>query len=474
MNSNFLMSCQYAAQALGAELYPEGAEGGFSTVAVDSRKIKPGSLFIALNGLGSDGHSFISDAFKAGAAAAMVTKEGMEKAGYNTLALGALSTEKKAVLLVVNDTLKGLQDLAAAYLDLFPRLLRIGITGSSGKTTTKEIAASIIGREKNVVMNPGNLNSETGLPLSAFGVQSGHEAGVFEVGMNRKGEISELAAVLKPTIALITNIGPAHIGILGSMEAIAEEKKQIFSQFTGSETALIPEDDPFRDYLARDVKGKVVFYGQKNLEASGKLNAVIDRGLKGTEIIWEGIPAAFGLPGKHNVKNALAAAALAHEAGIDAASIREGFSGVRGLFGRSEVLEGKTTVIRDCYNSNPDSAAEALAFCDSLDWPGRRIYIVGSMLELGDHEKEEHRKLGLILCRSKANLIFLYGKEMKSAALMLKEKQRDFFYSANMEKLSIKLEKEIRPGDLVLLKGSRGCALEALTGAVFLEDSDVS
>ncbi|MDR2702185.1 MAG: UDP-N-acetylmuramoyl-tripeptide--D-alanyl-D-alanine ligase [Spirochaetaceae bacterium] len=470
MSNAVLMDYQSAALALGAELLPHNAGGGFTSLAIDSRKAAAGSLFIALRGLREDGHLYLSNAFETGAAAAMVTRQGMEEAGFDPSA----AAEQGNVLFIVEDTLKGIQDLAAAYVSRFPRLLRIGITGSSGKTTTKEIAASIIGREKNVVMNPGNLNSETGLPLSVFGVESRHDVGIFEMGMNRKGEISELASVLKPRIALITNIGQAHIGALGSMEAIAEEKKQIFSRFTGTETALIPEDDPFRDYLAQDVNGRVVFYGQKNLEEAGKLNAVLDRGLAGTEITWEGIPAGLGLPGKHNVKNALAAATLATEAGISAAAIREGLSAVKGLFGRSEVLRGKTTVIRDCYNSNPDSAAEAVAFCDSVDWPGRRVYILGSMLELGGREEPEHRKIGELLGLSKADCIFLYGEEMKIAAAALEEKKVPFSHTAEMRELCSAVQNCIRSGDLVLLKGSRGCALEQLSKIVLMEETDVS
>ncbi|MDR2211036.1 MAG: UDP-N-acetylmuramoyl-tripeptide--D-alanyl-D-alanine ligase [Spirochaetaceae bacterium] len=468
MTGPVLMDYQSAAKALGARLLPQEAEGGFRSVAIDSRKVSEGALFVALRGLTTEGHRYLSQAFEAGAAAALVTPQGMEEAGWNP---GAAA----GVLLVVDDTLKALQDLAAAYLDRFPRLLRVGITGSSGKTTTKEISAAMAGGEKKVVINPGNLNSETGLPLAAFGVRDHHEVGIFEAGMNRRGEIAELAAVLKPRIALITNIGPAHIGILGSMEAIAEEKKDIFSRFTGKETALIPEDDPFRDYLARDVNGRVVFYGQKNLEASGKLTAIHDRGLEGTEIVWEGVPAGFGLPGRHNVQNALAAAALAGEAGISGPAIRRGLESVRGLFGRSEVLRGKTTLIRDCYNANPDSAAEALAFCDGLSWPGRRVYIMGSMLELGDREEEAHRKLGEQLASSRADLIFLYGREMQGAAEALKEKNVPFFYERTLEALRTLAAGQIRPGDLVLLKGSRGCALEGLTNTVLLqEETDVS
>jgi UDP-N-acetylmuramoyl-tripeptide--D-alanyl-D-alanine ligase len=457
-----------AARVLGALLIPLEAEGGFSSVAIDSRKVREGALFVALRGLQADGHLFLAQAFDAGAAAALVTSGGMKEAGFDPAAVPG------KVLIVVEDTLLALQKLAAAYLDKFPRLLRIGITGSSGKTTTKEITASIVKKEKTVVMNPGNLNSETGLPLAAFGVKDHHEVGIFEAGMNRKGEIAELASVLKPHIALITNVGSAHVGILGSIEAIAGEKKDIFSQFTGTETALIPEDDPFRDYLARDIKGKVVFYGQKNLEASGKLTAIHDRGLAGTEIVWEGIPADFGLPGFHNVRNALASAALAAEAGISGAAIRKGLADVKSIFGRSEVLRGKTTVIRDCYNANPDSAAEAIKLCDSTDWPGRRIYILGSMLELGDHEKAAHEKLGELLARSKADKIFLYGEELKSTAAVLDAKKIPFFYTGVMEELSAMAAKTVQTGDLVLLKASRGCALEELTETVFIRGPDVT
>jgi UDP-N-acetylmuramoyl-tripeptide--D-alanyl-D-alanine ligase len=462
-----LMDYRGAAAALGAVLLPSGAKGGFSRVIIDSRKARSGDLFTALKGSQSDGHHYLYRAFEQGASAALVSDEGMKAAGIDR----EKALAKGAVLLMVPDTLKGLQDLAAAYLDMFPDLLRIGITGSSGKTTTKEIAAAIIGREKKVVVNQGNLNSETGLPLSVFEVSPEHQVGIFEAGMNRPGEIAELAAVLRPQIALVTNIGPAHIGILGSLHSIAQEKKDIFSRFTGSEMALIPEDDHFRDYLAGDIKGRIVFYGQKSLEANGKLSALSDCGLAGTEIVWEGVPAGFALPGKHNLKNALAAAALAVEAGISGKAVREGLESVKSLFGRSEILRGKTTVIRDCYNANPDSAAQALDFCDSTGWPGRRVYIMGAMLELGSHSGAAHSELGRRLVRSRGDMVFLYGKEMEPARNVLEDSGTiSFFYTDTMNDLEKAVSAYIEPGDLVLLKGSRGCALEQLTGAVLLNE----
>jgi UDP-N-acetylmuramoyl-tripeptide--D-alanyl-D-alanine ligase len=379
------------------------------------------------------------------------------------LDLRRLAERMNKDLIVVADTLRGLQDAARIYLEQFPGLLRIGITGSSGKTTTKEIAAAMIGCEKPVLMNPGNLNSETGLPLAVFGVRPGHEVGVFELGMNRRGEIRELAELLKPQLALVTCVGTAHIGILGSRGAIAEEKKNIFSQFSGAETALIPDDDEYSPYLAEGTRGRVRYYGSKSLEELGTLR---DLGLAGTEIDWAGEKVRFALPGRHNLKNALAAAAIAREVPVSPEAVRKGLESAKALFGRSEILEGRTTLVRDCYNSNPESAAAALDFCDSLDWRGRRVYVMGSMLELGAASQKAHEELGKALAASRADMVFLFGEETAAAAGVLKSsgpKGFPFFYTGRMDELSRSLEEYIRPGDLVLLKGSRDCALEGLT-----------
>jgi UDP-N-acetylmuramoyl-tripeptide--D-alanyl-D-alanine ligase len=453
------------AAASGAfhRISPAGAPGGngFSSVAIDSRNVAPGALFVALAGEKTDGHRYLGAAFRAGARGALVSRAALEDPALGLL---KLAEEAGAELLAAEDSLRGFQDLARRYLEKFPRLLRIGITGSSGKTTTKEIAAAIIGGEKAVVINPGNLNSETGLPLSVFNVRPNHEAGIFEMGMNRRGEIGELAAVLKPQIALVTNIGSAHIGILGTRGAIAEEKKAIFSCFTGKELALIPAGDEYRDFLARDLRGTARFYGAELFQ---ELGGIRDRGLEGTEILWDGEAVRFGLPGRHNLANALAALAIARELSVGPAAVRRGLESVKPLFGRGEIFRGPVTVIRDCYNANPESAAAALAFCDGLDWPGRRIYVMGSMLELGAASPAEHRALGRRLAASQADMVYLFGAETAPAAGALGEEGKvPFFHTDTMGELAGALGKYLRPGDLVLLKGSRGCALEELSGAL--------
>jgi UDP-N-acetylmuramoyl-tripeptide--D-alanyl-D-alanine ligase len=432
--------------------------GGFRSVSIDSRTVEPRGLFVALRGTALDGHRFVGAAFERGAAGAMVDAAAL---GDRSLCLEELSRGTGKPLVVVRDTLRGLQDAARIYLEKFPGLVRIGITGSSGKTTTKEIAAAIIGREKKVMMNKGNLNSETGLPLSVFGIRADHDAAVLEMGMNRRGEIGELAAVFKPSIGIITNIGSAHIGILGSRGAIALEKKNIFSFFGDDDIALIPEDEEYRALLAEGLPGHVRFYGPGSFE---ELGAVRDLGLKGTEFEWAGEKVRFGLPGRHNFRDALAAIAVARELPVSDRAIREGVESVKPLFGRGEVLEGPVTVIRDCYNANPESMTEAIAFCDHLEWPGRKIYVTGSMRELGRISVDAHEGLGRLLAASAAEMIFLYGEETGPAAAVLKDAGGiPFFHTAGMRELSEALKDFVRPGDLVLLKGSRGCALESLT-----------
>jgi UDP-N-acetylmuramoyl-tripeptide--D-alanyl-D-alanine ligase len=452
-----LMSLSEAARALscaGAYIPPE-KDTGFSSVSIDSRSLSPGALFVALSGENTDGHRFLHDVFARGAAGALVERQKLGGSG-----LEALARSHGVALLPVENTLSGLQQLAAAYLDRFPRLLRIGITGSSGKTTTKEIARAICRLEKEVIANAGNLNSETGLPLSVFEVRSRHEIGIFEAGMNRPDEIGELAHVLRPHIALITNVGSAHIGCFGSRRAIAREKKAIFSAFTGSQRALIPAADEFSSFLAQDIRGSASFFGKEDVQKTRAL------GLYGWEIDWEGKTARFPLPGRHNLENALAAAALARAAGISPAAIRAGFEASAALFGRGEIFErAGVTILRDCYNANPESAAAALAFCDELDWPGRRLYVIGAMLELGGASEAAHRALGSQLARSKADAVFLYGAETACAVEAACATGKPVFYTDDMDALRASLAHYLSPGALALLKGSRGCALErALSG----------
>ncbi|MDP3179507.1 MAG: Mur ligase family protein, partial [Spirochaetaceae bacterium] len=226
-DAGFLFTAAEAASALGASLVGS-AEARIVSVVVDSRQVAPLSLFVALPGAKVDGHEFANAALAAGASCVLA------RADRRAFLEPAVVASPGAAFLFVGDVLVALQALARAHRRRFPSILRVGITGSSGKTTTKECAAAILGKSRKLVMNPGNLNSDIGLPLSIFAMRESHEIGVFEMGMNRAGEMGELAAVYEPDIALITNVGIAHIGIIGSRDKIAQEKKNVFSRFDGS------------------------------------------------------------------------------------------------------------------------------------------------------------------------------------------------------------------------------------------------
>jgi UDP-N-acetylmuramoyl-tripeptide--D-alanyl-D-alanine ligase len=453
MNSD-LMGIAELSNSLGARHISFSSNSGFSSVAIDSRNVTNGGLFFALKGASCDGHAFVAEAFNAGACAAMVEASKLE-----SLDLVNIAQKMGKDLIVVENTLKGLQDSAGLYLKKFPKLLKIGITGSSGKTTTKEITAAIIASEKSTVMNKGNLNSETGLPLSVFEVRSHHEVGVFEMGMGKVGEILSIASVLKPNIALVTNIGTAHIENLGSKDKILEEKKCIFEFLKNNDIALIPADDECSGRLADGVMGQVRFYGADSFI---ELEETRSLGLDGSEIMWAGEKIHFALPGKHSFQDAVAAIAIAKEIPVSNNAIKQGLESVKSIFGRLEILKGRTTVIRDCYNANPESTAKSIEFCDSLEWNGRRVYVIGDMLELGDNSVSAHAQIGELLDKSKADGTFLFGREIEAAVSYLAG-GKEAFYTTDMDKLSAALGSYVQAGDLVLLKGSRGCALERLT-----------
>lgn len=437
----------------------EGApEAQFKAAASDSRAVGPGDLFVALAGERADGHDYLDAALASGATCLLVSEEAWPS---REPSLKARIASSGAAVLVVERPLAALQAIATERRRKVPGILRIGITGSSGKTTTKEIAASILSVSRRVAMNPGNLNSDIGLSLSMFAMGAEDEIGVFEMGMNRKDEMGELAGIYEPDIALVNNVGTAHIGILGSRDAIALEKKQIFSRFDGRQVGYVGEDDDYNAFLKEGVRGEMRDFGPRSVPG---FRGAEDLGLDGFAVDWEGLKVRFPLVGRHNLANALAAMALATCVGTQAADVAAGLEAVRPLFGRSEILKGRVTVIRDCYNANPDSSEAAIEFCDALGWAGRKVYVIGSMLELGAESEAAHRRVGRACAASKAGALFFFGEESRPA---FEEAQAAgfrgiMFFETDFDRLAQAVRAGVGEGDLVLLKASRGMALERL------------
>ncbi|MDX9783927.1 MAG: UDP-N-acetylmuramoyl-tripeptide--D-alanyl-D-alanine ligase [Spirochaetia bacterium] len=458
-----LFSAGEAAGIIGAACRGN-LEAGIGSVTVDSRKAVPDSLFVALPGERVDGHDYIEAALAGGAKTILAAEAQKEKAlrAFSSSAIFAAG----ACLILADSPLRGLQALAREHRRRLKNLLRIGVTGSSGKTTTKEcIAAALRPSYPSgaLAMNEGNLNSDIGLSLSMFGLGKNHAVGVFEMGMNRRGEMEELAAIYEPDMVVVTNIGTAHIGIIGSREGIAAEKKKAFSRFDGPQTAFVWDEDPFKDFLALSVPGRFVQFGLRSGNGLERAEAL---GLRGWDIVWKGQRFIFPLPGRHNLLNGLAALAVASELGLDPSLTAQGLSSVRPLFGRSELLTGRIELLKDCYNANPDSMAAAIELCDSAQPRARRVYVLGSMLELGDESQAAHQALGRRAAESKADALFFFGEEAEASYLAAKALRpgagKKLFHTDSMEELYRQVHAYLQDGDLLLLKASRGLALELL------------
>jgi UDP-N-acetylmuramoyl-tripeptide--D-alanyl-D-alanine ligase len=269
-----------------------------------------------------------------------------------------------------------------------------------------------------------------------------------------------LADLVRPDHALITNVGSAHIGLLGTKEEIAKEKKKIFAHFSGSQTAYLNEAESFAGFLSEGIWGKVVFFGPKSTKVLGSESL----GLDGTLIHWEGSRIRFPLFGPYNLANALGAVAVARELGVPVSEIRDGLQSVKPLFGRSQIIRGPVTVVFDCYNANPDSMLRALSFIEELEWRGRKIAVLGGMRELGAQSAAAHRALGIRLSESSLDSVLLFGEEMGEAWNRISGSPlaARSMWTADYDALAARARELLREGDLVLIKGSRSVELERL------------
>lgn len=423
-------------------------------VCIDSRNCVPGSLFVALPGEQTDGHRFVADAAAAGAVGAIVRAE-VDPDG----APWPLPT------VVVDDGLVALQRLAAWYCETaLTGVTRIGVTGSNGKTTTKEILAAMLSRHGHCFASAGNLNSETGLPLSVLATPPEADFAVYEMAMSNPGEMAPLARIVRPAHAVITNIGTAHIGQLGSRSAIAREKRDIAAAFTGTETLYVPEDDDFRDELAKGVRGEVVFTGPRH--AGARITPTDE----GVALELDGARGVLPLPGVHNGRNALAALTVVRRLGMAVEPALGALSDVRVPEGRSQVIRrGALTVIHDAYNANPDSMAAAITMVKNE--PGL-ILVLGDMLELGDYEDEGHQSAIRAALSSRATQVYLIGERFARAAGFFAASDRCVTATSPDEiigALGAIVERD--PGPVtVLVKGSRAMKLERIADALVKED----
>lgn len=430
------------------------------SVSIDSRTVRPGDLFIALDGEVTDGHNYIYQAAKAGASAVMISNK-----FYTDNSEDFSDSGLNCSIIVVEDTLSGFQKLASSWVADFDNLIKVAVTGSNGKSTTKEMIGAILDEDGSTIINKGNLNSETGLPLSVLKIEKKHKYGVFEMGINHPGEMKALVSVYKPNYAVITNIGTAHIGLMGSQEDIASEKSDIFSLFDKKDTGFISEDDSWSDYMENRCLGKTVRYGLHSTVGVGKVTSL---GLRGWEIQYKGLEINLKLVGQHNLSNAIASISLSSTLGISPDKIKRGLGKIEPLKGRSQVVEGRYTVIEDSYNANAESMAEIFSFISDLDWKERVVLVLGSMKELGSSSVKMHEQVGHLAASLNPDLIFFFGEEMKSAYNLAFESMYSgqLVHTLDYSELEKKVLASLNEGDLVLLKGSRSMELNKLADKI--------
>jgi UDP-N-acetylmuramoyl-tripeptide--D-alanyl-D-alanine ligase len=418
--------------------------------SIDSRTIKPGELFFAIRGESVDGHDFVEAALQAGAVAAVVRKDTLSR------------YPAKSALIAVDDTLEALQTLAAAVRRLWGKPL-IGVTGSTGKTTTKEAIAHALSTRLNVLKSVGNLNNHFGLPLQLLRLEREHDIAVIELGMSHAGEITVLAKLAAPDIGVVTNVAPVHLEFFDSLAGIARAKYELIAALPPGGAAILNADDKYVSQFGRDFHGKVVTFGMsgsadvraENVEARGLLGSAFD-------VVCHAhrCRASIRLVGEHNILNSLAAVAVAVDQGVSCEMAVESLSSLMPAEKRGEILElGGATIINDCYNSNPKALKAMVEALLSVP-AARHIVVAGEMLELGGEGDAMHRECGRFMAAKGVHrLIGVRGlaEPMVEAAAQAGTSAAFF---ATPEEAGEQLAAELEPGDAVLMKASRGVRLE--------------
>lgn len=436
----------------------------FQGISTDSRLIQKGNLFVALKGEKFDGHDFIETAIKEGVSGLLIQDEGKVPRGKAT---------KKVAVIKVADTLFSLGELAHYWRKKFS-IPVIGLTGSSGKTTTKEMIAAVTDGVKKTLKTEGNLNNLIGLPQTILRLTDEDELAILEMGTNTRGEIRRLTQIANPDIGLITNIGPAHLAGFGSMAVVRDEKSDLFFNMSPSGTAVINLDDALITESAEQWKGKKITFSMspnadvtvKDIEKNGargmRFNLIIGDQTQKTEI---------KIVGLHHVHNAMAAAATAFAAGVDIRTISEGLGSFRPFSGRMEIikLRNGAFLIDDSYNANPASVREALMSLKDLKSNHNAYVFLGDMLELGDQSEEMHRKIGMLMATIGVHALFLKGDFAGVTAAGAREgglSPDNIFFLLEQDSGVGYLKERLKKGDWILVKGSRGMKMEKIVSQI--------
>lgn len=443
-------------------------------VVIDSRQAQAGDLFVALPGEKVDGHAYVADAFARGALAALVQQDVQLDCSTIDLRAGAQHEPPAGlpVCLRVDDTLAALQRLGQAWRARFETLRVIGVTGSVGKSSTKELAWAVLARQFRTYKNEGNLNNEIGLPLSLLELKPEHERAVLEMGMYALGEIGRLCQLARPVVGVVTNVGPVHMSRVGSVEAIAQAKAELVEALPPAPhgTAILNYDDVLVRKMAGQTRARVLYYG---LDPQAELWAdrIESQGLEGITfwLHYQGEAWRVHVPllGRHSVHTSLRAAAIGLAEGMSWDSILAGLNDRRAML-RLVAVPGPngSTILDDTYNASPASTIAALNLLGEMQ--GRKIAVLGDMLELGSYEEEGHRKVGRRAIEVADVLVTVgpRGRLIGQEALACGMPAGRVLACARNEEAIEHLKGLVSPGDFILVKGSRGMEMDRIVTAL--------
>ncbi len=452
--------------ATGGERLCGPGDSTFGGISTDTRTLRPGELFVALRGERHDGHAFLAEALARGAAGVLVEARAAETRRAIRNAGGPV------VAIAVADTLRALGDLASFHRRR-RRAFVLAITGSNGKTTTRRMAVSVLERRYAVLEPERNWNNLVGVPLTLLRLEAGHQAAVLELGTNRPGEIARLTEICAPDAGLITNIGPAHLEGLGSLEGVLAEKAALVSGLAPGRCAVLNADDPLLRRLARECDRPVLLFGTHAEAAVRAAEIEIAPGKTAFDLLTDAGSARVQLPvaGACFVGNALAAAAAGRLLELSPAEIAAGLAAFRPAPGRLEVrnLPGGITVIDDSYNANPASVRAAIDTLAALRGAARGIVVLGEMRELGTEAAARHREAGRLAAESGAAKLYACGPWNGEVARGAREaglSPADVVIGSR-EEIGAALREALQPGDWVLVKGSRAAGMEAIVQMLF-------
>jgi UDP-N-acetylmuramoyl-tripeptide--D-alanyl-D-alanine ligase len=452
MNATLLSQ---VAQWTGGRLLAGGAGAKITSICTDSRSLRAGDLFVAMRGENFDGHTFVPEAAKLGGIGAVVEKV-------------PIDLPSSFGIIEVLDTLRALQSLSANYRASLS-LKVVGVTGSNGKTSTKDFVTSVLGQRFRVAKTEGNLNNHIGVPLTLLRLDSTHEVSVVEMGMNHPGEIAPLATMARPDTAIITNIGTAHIEFMRTREAIAQEKGMLAEAVHAGGTVVLNADDEFTPSIAKRCSARVVTAGISSGDVRATDLKPLSSGIQfRLHATGQCVQAELPVPGEHMVRNALLACAAGLSFGLTLDECAAGLSAPQLSKGRLQQKQiGGLTILDDSYNANPDSVVAGLATLAQMPGKGRRIAVLGRMGELGAESERGHRRVGEAAGQHSISSLITVGEEARWIAEAARTSGvREVIHVADVEEAVAALRGVAGEGDIVLVKGSRSAKMERIVHAM--------